>query len=159
LAVTHLKVTNAREFLDEVVIEDFKEFEADATSLRKAFHCALSLYHLHEWVFASHATQLNYSKARDFDKALCASPDFQLIRDIANAAKHMVLTRDPKRIAHAANTAVQSTGWGEGNYGQGPYGGGPRVRVHVGPGDFEEFSTVARSVLEMWHQMFVLHSW
>lgn len=160
MAITHLKITNAREFFDEIVVPDFNEFKRDTSSLRTALHSALSLYHLHEWIFASHRCELGHSKARDFDKALCADfQEFQLIRDVANAAKHMELTRDPQRITHAANTAVQSTGFGEGRFGVGPFGGGPRVRVHVGPTEFEEFLSVAESVLRMWQKMFADKGW
>ena len=160
MPVTHIKLATARDFLNEVVVKDVEDFSAESESLRKAFHCALSLYHLHEWVFASHSSELTHKSVRDFDKSLCASSvDFQLIRDIANAAKHMELTRDPQRITHAANTAVQSTGWGEGGYGMGPYGGGPRVRIHVGPTEFEEFSVVSQSVLDMWRTIFTQHGW
>jgi len=58
----------------------------------------------------------------------------------------MELTKDPQRITHAADTAVQSTGYGEGRYGVGPYGGTARARVHTGPAEYEEFLTVAQKV-------------
>ena len=103
--------------------------------------------------------KLGFGSAKDFDKSLWGSKDFQLIRDIANAIKHMELTRDPQRITHAANTAVQSTGYGEGRYGVGPYGGTARVRVHTGPAEYEEFLDVAQKVLRMWENMFLTNKW
>jgi hypothetical protein len=160
MPTTHQRVSTAREFFDEIVTPDFHDFLADTASLRKAFHCALSLYHLHEWVFADHGSQLGDASARDFDRRLCSqSTDFQLIRDIANAAKHMVLNRDPQRLTHSANVEIQSTAFGEGAYGQGPYGGGKRARAHVGPTTYEELDAVARDVFNMWTQMFQTNGW
>ncbi|MBN9532650.1 MAG: hypothetical protein J0H10_04760 [Alphaproteobacteria bacterium] len=160
MATTHLKITNAREYFDEIAFPDFGEANANPASLRYAFHCASSLYHLHEFVFAEHKSALNFKKARDFDRELCEkSGDFKLIRDIANTAKHMELDRDPQRITHIANTAVQSTSYGEGNYGAGPWGGGQRVRIHVGPNSYEEFSHVATKVMSMWQSMFAENGW
>ena len=157
---THLQITSAREYFDEIVEPDFADAMASPASLRAAFHCASSLYHLHEFVFADHGKQLGYQKSREFDDALCAkSKDFQLVRDIANTAKHMELDRDPKRITHIANTTVQSTGFGEGAYGSGPFGGTPRVRVHVAPNTDEEFSSVATAAMTLWRQMFAQHGW
>lgn len=160
MATTHLKITNAREYFDEVVEPDFAEAAANSDSLRSAFHCASSLYHLHEFIFSDHKSSLNFKSAREFDKDLCArSNDFKLVRDIANTAKHMELTRDPQRITHIANTAVQSTGYGEGRYGAGPYGGGKRVRIQVSATDYEEFSQVATNVVAMWRTMFSQNGW
>ena len=160
MPTTHMRITNSREYFDEVVEPDFVEANKNAESLRSAFHSASSLYHLHEFVFADHGLEFGHKSARDFDKALCAiSRDFQLIRDIANTAKHMELTRDPQRITHIANTAVQSTGYGEGAWGAGPYGGTLRVRIQVGAVDYEEFSQVALNVMEMWRSMFREKGW
>src|SRR5205823_9417063 len=61
-------------------------------------------------------------------------PDFDLIRGIANSAKHLVLTNPrphPAAPSHAANTRVQSTGFGQGGYGMRPYGGTPRVMLKI----------------------------
>lgn len=160
MPTTHSKITNSREYLDEVVEPDFAEAQANPASLRNAFHCAASLYHLHEFVFADHGATLGFSKAREFDRDLCSkSAEFQLIRDIANTAKHMELTRDPQRITHIANTAVQSTGYGEGGYSAGPYGGTKRVRIEVNGANYEEFSQVSASVMNMWWNMFAQNSW
>ena len=160
MPTTHTKITSAREYLDEVVEPDFVEASSKLDSLRSAFHCASSLYHLHEFVFSDFQSVLGFKTAREFDKSLCAkSKDFQLIRDIANTAKHMELDRDPQRIRHIANTAVQSTAYGEGPYGVGPFGGGKRVRIHVGTSAYEEFSSVAKNVMTIWREMFSTNGW
>jgi hypothetical protein len=47
-------------------------------------------------------------------------PDFDFARGVANSAKHLVLTNrrpHPASPSHAANTRVQSTSFGEGDYG------------------------------------------
>ena len=48
------KISTARQFWDQVVQPDHAEFRADTADRRKAMHCALTLYHLYEWVFEEH---------------------------------------------------------------------------------------------------------
>lgn len=80
-------------------------------------------------------------------------PEFELIRGIANSAKHLQLRGSGGHAhspSHAANTRVQSTGWGEGGFGMGPWGGSPRVMLETGStsGDLK-FSDIATTVLNM----------
>jgi hypothetical protein len=96
--------------------------------------------------------------AKEFANSLeQADANFGLIRSVANAAKHLSLT-DRRPVTGAANTYVQSTGYGEGAYGVGPYGGGPRV-VLEGPDGNLEFAEIARNVFQMWETLNRQHGW
>ena len=34
-----------------MLVEDFDDFMAEPHSIRRAWHCAITAYHLHEWVW------------------------------------------------------------------------------------------------------------
>jgi hypothetical protein len=65
----------------------------------------------------------------------------------------------PASPSHAANTRVQSTGFGEGGYGMGPYGGTPRVMLEGPGGQDREFTDLAKSTFEMWQRLSQQHNW
>ena len=91
----------------------------------------------------------------------CQCPDFALMRGIANAGKHLELTNvrpHPDAPSHAANTATQTLGWGEGAYGLGPYGGGPQVALEGANGPIQ-FIQIAGSVFEMWKALSTARGW
>jgi hypothetical protein len=89
-------------------------------------------------------------------------PDFDLARGVANSAKHLVLTNrrpHPASPSHAANTRVQSTSFGEGDYDTGPYGGTPRVMLEGPGGQDREFTDLVASTFEMWQRLSQQHNW
>jgi hypothetical protein len=48
-----------KDFMSKVVEPDFNEFVADKVNLRRAWHCAGSLFHLHDWVYAAHKASID----------------------------------------------------------------------------------------------------
>ncbi len=170
--MTKDRIEFARDLLDLVVEADRAEFAAETSDLRKAFHYAESLSSLSYWTCSElHEKGIalfNYGgTAYPFDSEpgyrepgyreqlvkLC--PEFGNVHDLANAAKHRVLTRKTSTPAkHAANTHSTGTGFGMGGYGQGPFGGTPTVKIQVGKTDFVYFSVVADKTYEMWKKIF-----
>jgi len=76
--------------------EDYKEFCIDKTSSRVALNCAMTAWHLTEWIYNEYNSQLisNYSTLTAFQidiKRQC--PSLQIMHDIANGTKHYLLTR------------------------------------------------------------------
>jgi hypothetical protein len=169
-----LKIDTYNDFKISVVEADFREFMADKTSLRKAWQCAGSLFHLHEWVYKAHKTSIdaNYTFVDDlgvvqqvsrpeyFANSLGqAYPNFQLIRGIANASKHFALRtvppgrQDPPGMpSSAANTYVIGVGFQPGAFQ------GGNVMLQANPDDIE-FSGLAQSVLDMWNGFFRDRGW
>jgi hypothetical protein len=47
-------ITNYKEFRRSVVEPDFQDFMANRDDVRKAWHCAGSLFHLADWVYGAH---------------------------------------------------------------------------------------------------------
>ena len=163
-------------FWSDMVVPDFKEFMQEQHDLRRAFHSALSLFHMSDWVYgAEKATSAHFSfidkngrpqpvrDSKQFANALAdLEPDFELIRQIANSAKHLKLShssRHPWAPTHAANTHSGGTGFGEGGYGVDPYGGSPRVMLAGPLGADREFSSIAETVQKMWLSQAKAHGW
>ena len=167
----------ASDFWTKMVVPDYNEHRASNADLRSALHAAISLFHMADWVFHSYEPTVK-AKFTFSDKSGCARPvstpeefatsleqacdDFGRIRGIANAAKHLQLRPSGIRPvqnapSNAANTFVQTTGYGEGGYGQGPYGGSPRVMLE-GSQDMD-FSQIAEAVYRMWEFSKLTHCW
>ena len=53
------RIDTYSEFKRSVVEPDFREFMANKADLRKAWHCAGSLFHLHDWVYAAHKASID----------------------------------------------------------------------------------------------------
>ena len=159
-------IHTCRQFLDEVAIPDYNDYVADLTNLRAAMHAALSHFHLHEWVFEEHkdnpSSVFNCTNTETF-KGYLISPiceDFGLIKDVANAHKHFLLTRGDPSITGAQDVTLSPpTGWGEGGYGEGPWGGSPAVVIDMGSGPSRDFFTALKNVHEMWTELFLEKGW
>ena len=170
------EVRTAGNYWSEMVEPDYQDHLADLASLRRAWHSAVSLFHMADWVFHSHEASVRAAfQYRDkkgsvqsvSDPAAFANSleqqndDFGRIRGIANAAKHLKL-KDVRPVegapSHAANTRVASTGWGEGPFGKGPFGGTPRVMLEADGGDLE-YSDISKSVYDMWQHLNGIYHW
>ena len=175
----------ASDFWAGMVEPDYREFESNQADLRAAFHAAISLFHMHDWVWRTHSVGVSaafafrnkvgatvqVNDAQSFANALEQKcDDFGRIRGIANAAKHLELRSDgirpvPNAPRHAADTTIQITGGGSGydvgpgGYGVGTwsYAKGPRV-VLAGSPDLE-FSDIAKAVYDMWCSLRIAHGW
>jgi len=168
-----------------MVEPDFAECTSNKADLRAAFHAAISLFHMHDWVWKTHEQSLRASftytvgakktvavhDAASFATSLEQQhPDFGRIRSIANAAKHLEL-KDIRPVqnaaSHAANTAVHVPGAGQGGYGVGAgygtpglsYAGPPCVMLEGPPGKEMEFYDIAKTVCDMWTTLRVKHGW
>lgn len=151
-------VSTARDFY-AILVEDFDEYFAEAHSARRAMHCALTAYHLHEWVWAEISkspdilTKLEISK-RDKGQFLKwidgACVYFPMVQELANGTKH---------FAHGDGTKTMLVGgWGQGPYGVGPFGKG-YLLIDYGEGAGEHRWQTALTLLEVvvrfWRDFFL----
>ena len=79
--------------------------------------------------------------------------DVELLKDVADALKHAVLTARLEQRQIEANDAVivVSTGYGELPYGEGKYGGTPQVIVRTHNGA-RCLSTILQNVVDAWRR-------
>jgi len=140
------RIEKPREFFDNVVTPDFQDLTANRSDLRLAYHACTSLLGLRDWVCHEHKSkpwsaqgkaQAPFAGRNDLQNALGAlNSNFDIVTDIANASKHMVL--DSKRSRTAlwgnANTEVQQIHGGamaSGPIAAAPIAGPPITRIVV----------------------------
>jgi hypothetical protein len=151
------------EFLKYVVGPDMGAFASSGQAeLRLAYHACTSLFSLRDWVYEARKnkawTFLGKAyppiafKTKFFEDLCSIDPDFEIISDIANATKHMVLdtSRRLTDLHGAANVHIQTHG-GSGLLGFGALGGGAigsmptsRVFVQIGTGFHDVLQVPAR---------------
>jgi hypothetical protein len=106
MATVIARVQDYQVFWRQIVEPDYKDFMAKIDDLRRAFHCAITLFHMSDWIYVSQKTYINanftfkdkngISRPVTCEKKFANAvgdlhPDFDLIRGIANSAKHLVL--------------------------------------------------------------------
>jgi hypothetical protein len=174
-----IRIDTYNEFKRSIVEPDFHELIADWGNLRKAWHCAGSLFHLADWVYEAHKSSIDkrfqfiddngqtrpVSNSKEFANSLGQThQDFQLIRDIANAAKHFRLfavppgrPNPPDMPGHSANTYATVPVFDPLNFDPNAFDIG-EVKLQGKTKDIS-FATLAQSVLDMWNQLFATESW
>jgi hypothetical protein len=177
MATVLLLVDDYEAFWRDIVKPDYNDFLEKIDDLRRAFHCAITLFHLGDWIYIAHKASIDASftfkdthgasqpvyDEKTFANALRdLHPNFELTRGIANSAKHLQLKNSgphPSAPTNAANTRVQSPGWQKGPYSMGPHSGAPRVMLEGSAGRDLELSDLARSVFAMWESLSKKHGW
>lgn len=178
MTVTH-QFTTAADFWTGMVVPDCTDYRAHPNDLRRALHSAISLFHMHDWIFYTHQSDVtsNFTyidkvgtckpvlNAEEFANSLEQSnEDFGRIRGIANAGKHLQLRQSGIRPvqnapSNAANTRIQTTGWGQTGFGQGPFSGPARVMLQGSNGNDMEYSDIVDSVYKMWEALMKRYNW
>ena len=54
-----IKIDDHKKFWDEVVRPDYDEYMADVGNIRRAWHCATSLFHIADWVYHNNKTYID----------------------------------------------------------------------------------------------------
>jgi len=116
-----LVLDSARKYYDWVLENQHKDFFENPADFQRLINFASSLFHFHEWLFVNFEAHLHielgvgqpFSNAGQFWGAVQATnQNFGSIRDIANASKHVRLTRTPSTtMTHMANTSIQVATW------------------------------------------------
>ncbi len=170
------RIDDYKKFWINVLLADYQDFMGEIDNVRKAFHLASSLFHMADWLYWGNKGYID-TKFTFVDQTGAAQPvsdeitfanavrdlypDFELIRGIANAGKHLQIKRRGQHVASpvkASNTYVTSTGFGIGGFGMGPYGGTPRVRQQ-GPNDQDiEMTDLAERIHDMWVKLCADHN-
>jgi len=168
-------IDDYKKFWKCIVLPDYQDFMSEIDNVRKAFHLAGSLFHMADWLYWGNKNYIDanfsfidkngatqpVSDEKTFANAVRdLYPDFELIRGIANAGKHLQIRKgqhDASPVS-ASNTYVTSTGFGTGGYGMGPYGGTPRV-LQQGPNNQDiEMTDLAKRIHEMWVKLCADHN-
>lgn len=136
-------------FFTSIVEPTVQEFLDDPTSIRRAYY--IMLYHtLDYW-----REDLKPKKS-DVDM-VGDHPDFALVRDICNAAKHCKLKRDPKQITNADQVETKAGAFRAGAFNPNAF----RVSGVIATldnGTKRSVLTLVRYVVAMWRQILGLNA-
>jgi hypothetical protein len=122
---------DAKAFFEQIVKPSVADYLGTPSQFRTAFNAVTALFHMHEWLYEYKRPELEAKYGQTFatqgsfwGHIQTLVPSAAFVRDLANASKHVRLTRHPSTsMTHVANTVIQSTGYGQLGYGQGRYGG------------------------------------
>lgn len=151
--------TTAHDFFDTHAVPNHEEWLAKPVDIRLGMNAVVSLYHMADHFWHAYAS---LDSARVFATATPAQlrselarqhPQFALLRDVAEAHKHMKLDRSTRVVTGSSQIAVGATGWGQGGYGTGPYGGGLSIVVELDDGTKQHLTDLAREVRQLWASM------
>lgn len=154
-----VKLESSIDFYDEVVKSSYDEFVGSPSSFRTAFNLVSALFHMHEWVYEFDKSTAEAQLGARFDSAYqiwqhieTSIPNAKFIRDVANASKHVRLTKKTSTsMTHIANTFIQSVGYGEGGYGVGR-NSAPSVMMEEESG-FISLDACAKDVFQFWQKL------
>lgn len=169
------RIDDYKKFWNDILLADYQDFLQEIDNVRKAFHLASSLFHMADWLYWGNKTYLDanftfldkngnpqqVSDEKTFANALRdLHPDFELIRGIANAGKHLQVRKGQHAASpvSAANTYVTSTGFGSGGFGTGPYGGSARVLQQAPNNQDIEMTDLAKRIRDMWIDLCRTHN-
>lgn len=79
--------------------------------------------------------------------------DFGLVRDVADAHKHVVLHRPARRITRAIQTILYTLGWSQGRWDEGGYDGAPQLVVTLDDGSKRPLTAIMGNVMKMWERL------
>ena len=159
------KVVNSSEYKFQVVDQDYADYKQDPTSLRLAYHLAVSLFHLRDWTFAEHSGAGNWPYAttignyqRDLEN-LCG--DFGYMRDLANAVhKELDASKRPStQMVGLANTEVSMAAFQPGAFQGNAFQTRTGIVSDTAPAKHVDFEKAADAVMSMWNKLFATHGW
>ncbi|CAH1088927.1 hypothetical protein [Candidatus Nitrotoga sp. 1052] len=153
--------TEAHEFFDTHVAPTYEEWIKDPTSIRLAMSAAIALNQMADHLWHAYT---NVDPSRVFNTVSPSAfraelgrrhAHFAIVRDVAEAHKHVKLDRSSRVLTGVEQTVVGATGWGEADFGTGPYGGGPSIVVELDDGTKHHFSHPAKEILQLWLSILV----
>jgi hypothetical protein len=169
------RIDDYQSFWREVVIPDFDDFMGEQSNLRRAFHCAISLFHMADWVYRGHKAYIHahftftdkngnpksvYNEKSFANAIRDLHPDFELIRGIANSAKHLEIRQGthPASPTHAANTSSHSSTWDTAEWDNDPWNSRGIILTDSGGNNYKVLA-LAESTYKMWSRLCQQHGW
>ena len=165
----------------EMLVADFDEFVAEPQSARKAIHCAITTYHMadwvwHDWLRHDDVTKksLSITNENSFYAYLKRCIWMTVLHEIANGSKHFKRQSLKTQLVR---------GYGSGPYNVGPYGyayllidlGGEEIEAEEDMQELDEFGepvdgpmdggdqrylpagTLLEVCVRFWRDFFIMH--
>jgi hypothetical protein len=151
---------SASKYYLEILKPEYDEYFAAPATLRSAFNLVKNLFHCRDWSFEHHRTELEAhfgiklaSEAALWDAIDKLDGRFGFIRDVANASKHVRLTRRPSTsMSHIANTYIETGSFQSVAFQRSAFDT-TRVRMKDGS-QVVDFDDCARAFFQYWTDLF-----
>jgi hypothetical protein len=152
---------SASKYYLEILKPEHDEFFARPATLRSGFNLAKNLFHCTDWALAYHRNELeaHFGVMLSDPADLWAEIEkrdgrFGFIRDVANASKHVRLTRRPSTsMSHIANTFIETGSFQSGAFQRSAFDTA-RVKIKNGSQDVDFFDDCARALFQYWTDLF-----
>jgi hypothetical protein len=138
-------MSKAEQFFKTIAAPTVDEYLGDMGNLRRGILAAIVLYHTADY------WKLENSGGNGTLQAIC--PDFQIIGDVANAAKHHVRSRRPFQIS-TSDQLGHSVGLFHAPFGEGTFAEAVEVVVELDDGTTRPLVPMVQSVLSMWKSIY-----
>ena len=150
--------TCARFFFNTHVLPSLDAWAARPTDIRLAMIAVVSLNQMADHFWHAYASNSNLvlgtrSVGKFRAELVRLHPSFAVVRDVAEAHKHVELSRDPRLLTTCNQTDYGTTGYGESAYGCGPFGGGPSVVVTLDDNSKHHLCYLVGQVKDIWIAM------
>ena len=160
------KIDDCKAYWTEIVEKDYEDFKVKQGDLRAAFHCAISLFHMADWLYKAKGLPYWQSQGMKFTDRTGASidvhdeksfanaiatinPDFELVRGIANSAKHFDLKQrgnHPSAPIASANTYSRKAAFDSSAFDESVFDATDEVMLEGPSGKDLLFLNIAKSV-------------
>lgn len=152
-------IATASDYFEQVVGYNLQQYKAQPTCLPAAYNLAGTLFSMHEWMWHTYGEKLVQQLGVKPSGAAALNahtqsncPAFKYMRDLANASKHVTLTKNPSTQAtHITDTTAIESRYGEGFSGVSKYGRGV-VAIDDG-GTKVDFEDAADEVYVYWRDL------
>lgn len=148
--------TCAHEFFRVHVIPNLQTWQNQSIDIRLAMNAVVSLYHMadHYWYAYSQLDSTRIFNTRSSGKYREELAErcnwFKVLRDVAEAHKHMKLTRSSRVLTQANQTEIRKTGFGEGKYSSGSWGGTDSIVIELDDGKIFHLNEIIENVKQFW---------
>lgn len=172
------KIDTCTAYWQEIVTLDRQAFQKSTDNLRLAFHLSISLFHMSDWVYASHKNVIDREFSfvdkngknhlvhddKSFANAITdLNGNFGLIRGIANAEKHLEI-RKPLNAhthapSHAANTRSRTIGFQQDAFQKNAFMSKQCVMLEGPNGNDLGFQEISDDVYDLWLSLDKQYGW
>jgi len=148
----------AVDFYTKHVAPAVAEWQSNVLDERLAMNAAVALNqmadHYYRSFTAGDGRLFGASSPNTLRKVLAKQePSFALLRDVAEAHKHVTLNRDDRQVTSADQTTVGTMGWGEAEFGYGQFGSPPELVVFLDSNEKRHFSALVDRTVIMWETL------
>ena len=146
----------ATAYFETHVLPSVEFWSENPLNLNLAMNAATCLnqmadYYFHQYGASEPDRVFGTNSVRQFRTELARrQPNVGLVRDVADAHKHVVISRTDRVLTSAAQFDIGSLGFGEAEFGVGAYGGVSEAVVELDSGERRHFSALVEDVTDMW---------